>query len=81
MESESNLLAERIASARKRAGFPSQNQASQALGIGQALYNKYESGERRPGRDALVLIARGFGCRVDYLLGLEDAPSETPAAS
>lgn len=67
-----------IKKARIRAGFPSANQASTALGIGQALYNKYENGLRNPGGKNLVRLAAAFGCRVDHLLGVEPLPAAKP---
>jgi transcriptional regulator with XRE-family HTH domain len=74
-----------IQAARKWAGYESANQAARALGLDQSAYNKMEKGDHKPSADTLVRLARGFGCKTDHLLGLEDLPPRaevpTPAAS
>lgn len=70
-----------IMKARKRAGFKSALQASEALGFGQALYNKYENGKRNPGHENLKRMALAFGCRTDHLLGVEPLPEAAAQAA
>ncbi len=47
----------------------SQKQASQDLGIPQALLSHYEKGIREPGLEFVVRAARYYGVSCDYLLG------------
>lgn len=43
-------------------------------GIDQALISKFESGERIPPTDALLILADFYGVSIDYILGRTDAP-------
>ena len=43
-------------------------------GIEQALISKYETGERVPPTETLLLLAEFFGVSVDYLLCRTDNP-------
>ena len=43
-------------------------------GIEQALISKYESGERVPPTDTLVILADFYGVSIDYILGRTDNP-------
>ena len=43
-------------------------------GIEQALISKYETGERVPPTDTLILLADFFDVSIDYLLGRTDKP-------
>lgn len=40
--------------------------------IGQAGIAKWETGDRTPNMEYLIVLAKFFGCSADYLLGLED---------
>ena len=46
----------------------SQRQAAQILGIGQATYNRYETGQREPHFKTLKNISALFNVSIDYLL-------------
>ena len=43
-------------------------------GIDQALISKFESGERIPPTDALIILADFYGVSIDYILGRTDKP-------
>lgn len=43
-------------------------------GIEQALISKYETGERVPPTETVLLLAEFFGVSVDYLLCRTDKP-------
>ncbi len=45
-------------------------------GIEQALISKYESGERIPPTDTLILLADFFETNIDYLLDRTDNPNK-----
>lgn len=41
-------------------------------GIDQALISKYESGERIPPTDTLIILADFYNVSIDYILGRTD---------
>ena len=45
-----------------------------ATGIEQALLSKYETGQRVPPTETLILLADFYGVSIDYLLGRTDNP-------
>jgi len=47
-------------------------------GIDQSLLSKYESGERAPTAENLVILANCLGTSTDYLLGLTDRKEPYP---
>lgn len=47
-------------------------QMSIALNVPYTTYISWEKGERQPNSEMLVILARYFGCTVDYLIGLSD---------
>lgn len=51
-----------------------QVQLRDATGIDQALISKFESGERVPPTEALVILADYFDVSIDYILGRTDKP-------
>jgi Predicted transcriptional regulators len=62
------MLAKRLKEARKERGFTAQQMAN-LLGIELRSYRNYESGDRQPSLDFLVMIANLFDVSTDYLLG------------
>ncbi|MCL2033826.1 MAG: XRE family transcriptional regulator [Oscillospiraceae bacterium] len=68
------MFNEKLRGKREELGI-SQRQFAKNLGIGADLYNKYEQGVSRPSHETLVLIAKGLGCTVDYLLGNAPLPN------
>ena len=56
----------------------SQIQLQMKTGIDQAMLPRYESGERTPSVEKLLILSRYFGTSVDYLLDLTDEPTPYP---
>lgn len=54
-----------------------QSEVAEAINCSQAVYSRYENGERTPSPDTIKALANFFGVTVDYLLGV-DTP--TPVA-
>lgn len=50
----------------------SQKQLANALKVSQASVAKWETKDRFPDIDNLIMVAKFFGVTVDYILGLED---------
>jgi transcriptional regulator with XRE-family HTH domain len=63
------LLGNRIALVRQRAGYPTQSLFAEALGVSRGLVGQWESHKKPPGRDNLAKIARLCGISMEYLLG------------
>jgi transcriptional regulator with XRE-family HTH domain len=49
-----------------------QRQVAEAINCSQAVYSRYESGEREPSKEILAALADFYGVSVDYLLGRDD---------
>ena len=56
----------------------SQIKLQMKTGIDQAMLSRYESGERTPSVEKLLILSRYFGTSVDYLLDLTDEPTPYP---
>ena len=70
---------ENLKNARKDAGL-TQQQAADSLGIERPSYARYETGDRQPDIDMLIMISKLFNVTTDYLLGLTNDPQfEQPA--
>lgn len=50
----------------------SQKEFGNKIGATQSTIAKWESGDREPSFDILILISKFFKVSTDYLLGLED---------
>lgn len=59
---------ERLASARKQAGYSTVRAAAEALGISEITYAQHENGTRGFKRDAADKYARKFGVALEWLL-------------
>lgn len=70
-------IGERLKQARLNAGFSSQKQVTDALGLERTRYLKWEHGDAQPPIDMLVRLCKLFGVSSDYLLGLEDIDHTT----
>ncbi|MBQ8508115.1 MAG: helix-turn-helix transcriptional regulator [Clostridia bacterium] len=66
-------MANNLRKLRKERGI-TQISLQMKTGIEQALISKYETGERVPPTDTLVILADFFDVSVDYLLGRTDKP-------
>jgi transcriptional regulator with XRE-family HTH domain len=75
------LIGDRIAWARKRAGYRSQDSFAAALGVSRGLVGQWEAHGKRPGRDNLTKIAAKCGISVDYLLGATTLDQRTITTS
>ena len=63
-------LAERIRELRIEKGLK-QSELADKLGVGQGYISRWEAGGQPP-LEAIVGLARIFGCTTDYLLGATD---------
>lgn len=52
-----------------------QKEASEKIGVSYSAYQKYESGERELGANAVKKLADFYGVTTDYLLGREPLPN------
>lgn len=62
-----------LRSLRKSKGF-TQIYVQMQTGIEQALLSKYETGERVPPTETLIILADFYHVSIDYLLGRTDDP-------
>ena len=51
-----------------------QKQVAEGSEIAERVYQRYESGERKPPFDKLITLADYFGVSIDYLVGRTDNP-------
>lgn len=65
------MIKEKLKEIRERTGMNKKEFAS-FIGIKYTTYNNYETGEREPGSDFLILISQKFDVSIDYILGLQD---------
>lgn len=72
-------LAERLRLLRTRFGY-SQAVLAEKLAISRMAYTQYETGNREPGLDTLIALAKIYNVSVDFLLGITDM-SRLPALS
>lgn len=66
-----NKFAEKLRGLREEKGL-TQAQLGKATGISQAGIAKWETVDRSPTIDSLIILAKFFSVSTDYLLGLED---------
>lgn len=52
-----------------------QSEVAEAINCSQAVYSRYENGERTPSPDTMKALANFFGVTVDYLLGVDTSTS------
>lgn len=51
---------------------PTQKELAKDTGIDQALLSKYETGERMPNTDKLIILADYYDVSIDYILSRTD---------
>lgn len=68
-------IPERLIEIRRKNGY-NRKQLAEELGRPYRTITNYENGEREPGHDYIIEIAKKFGVSTDYILGLSD--SSTP---
>ena len=66
-----NKFSERLKEIRIEKGL-SQTVLSAKTGISQAAIAKWETGDRTPSMDCLIILAKFFQVSIDYLVGIED---------
>ena len=66
-----NKFSERLKELRLEKNL-TQSELAQETGISQAGIAKWETGDRNPSVDCLIILAKFFGVTIDYLVGLED---------
>ena len=66
-----SYLSDRLCEMRKERK-QSRKEVSEALGIAERSYQRYENAEREPTASVLVKMADYYGVTTDYLLGRTD---------
>ena len=74
MRTNVDLFPARLKALRSAAGL-TQKQAATMIKMPDAMWQKYESGERIPTLGKAVLLADLFAVSLDYLAGRSDNPS------
>ena len=64
------ILADKIVSLRKKAGW-SQEELAEQLGVTRQSVSKWEGAQSVPDMDKVVMMSRLFGVSTDFLLGVE----------
>src|SRR5699024_9106615 len=54
-----------------------QKQFAEIIGVSNVVLSRYETGERKPDYDTLLIIANYFDVTTDYLLGHSNEPNKT----
>ena len=68
----------RLKELRKKSKLRQQDVAD-AINCSQAVYSRYENGEREPSKDVLRSLADFFGVSVDYILGRDQEETDQAA--
>lgn len=63
-------VSEKLVEIREAHGY-TRKRLAEELGRPYATITKYETGEREPGHEYLIEVAKKFGVTTDYILGLE----------
>lgn len=80
-EQVTEILAERLLTARKNAGYKTRQAALDAFGWSFGTYRSHEDGSRRITRSSAEMYAEAFGVSIQHLLGhdLYDTTTTPPA--
>lgn len=73
-------IPERLVRIREKNGYTRKRLADE-LGKPYTTITKYETGEREPGHEYIIEIAKKFGVSTDYILGLIDEPEDKKSSS
>ncbi len=65
------MIGDKLKEIREETGMNKKEFAS-FIGIKYTTYNNYETGEREPNSDVLILISQKFDVSIDFILGLQD---------
>lgn len=71
----------RIRELRESSGYKSQQSFADAFGVAQSTVGGWESGKREPNYETTLRLAQFFDVSVDYLLGRDDDPQQSPTRS
>ena len=69
-----NGLATKLRDLRTQCGL-SQRSIARRLGVSASIISGYETGERTPSLENLLLLSHLYHCSTDYLLGRDSQPS------
>ena len=64
----------RLKEARQRSGLK-QNELAAMIHVSRQAYSLYERGERRPGWETMIALAKALNVTTDFLLGLTEDPN------
>lgn len=67
--SDVSIISQRIKEVREKTGM-NKKEFSEYLGIKYTTYNGYETGNREPSFDFLILFSKKLGVSIDYIMGL-----------
>lgn len=65
------MIGEKLKEIREQTGLNKKEFAS-FIGVKYTTYNNYETGDREPSSDFLIMISKKFDISTDYILGLQD---------
>ena len=65
------IFAERLKELRTENGL-SQSELAKETGLNQSTITRWEADDRDPNLPSLIIIAKYFGCSIDFLAGLEE---------
>ena len=65
------MIGEKLKEIREQTGLNKKDFASH-IGIKYTTYNNYETGDREPSSDFLIMISQKFDVSIDYILGLQE---------
>lgn len=64
----------RIRELRKKCGI-TMKELGEKIGVAESTISQYETGKRQPDYETLLKLGEYFGVTVDFLLGVEKAPT------
>lgn len=65
-------LPEKLKTLRSKYGY-SQKQVADKVGVSPSVVSAYETGERTPSTEVLLMLSNIYNCSVDFLLGKQAA--------
>lgn len=64
------MIGEKLREIREKTGLNKKDFAN-SIGVKYTTYNNYETGDREPNSDFLIMISQKFDISIDYILGLQ----------
>ena len=65
------MIGEKLKEIREQTGLNKKDFANY-IGMKYTTYNNYETGDREPSSDFLIMISQKFDVSIDYILGLQN---------